>query len=254
MSRAFRTDLVRIGASALRASVRVVAVRIAADQTVLVAPGKDGFYGTSDLGETWKRMTGAEWTLLWHFPNVIVAPSDPSTRYTEDPVGIIKRSQDSGKTWVQPQPIIEGVSAAEMAFRVSGEHDYVLEFDFASVHPLKPLTIYATGTVGPPRRPGGDFREQYVLKGMYVSDDGGENWRQFSDRVGIFNKYPRRVVLGASPANADVMFSEGEHGILRSTDGGQTWMPVGESELLNREPLDVNDKAEGVTTGGRMPC
>jgi hypothetical protein len=86
---------------------------------------------------------------------------------------------------------------------MSGEHDYVIEFEITAVHPLNPLTVYATARVGPPRKPGGDFREQYVLTGMYVSDDGGENWTQFSDEVGIFDKYPRRVVLGINPLNPD---------------------------------------------------
>ncbi len=135
-----------------------------------------------------------------------------------------------------------------MAFLMSGEHhnDYVIEFEITAIHPLRPLTIYATAKVAPPRRPEGDFREQYPLKGMYISEDGGENWMQFSESVGTFNKYPRYVVLGISPSNPNVMFAAGERGILRSSDGGRTWRPVGQNDLLNLEPLDTEDRAAGI--------
>jgi hypothetical protein len=70
-------------------------------------------------------------------------------------------------TWVVPTLKIDGMSVAETAFRVSGDGSYVLEFELAGIHPLNASTIYATVTVLPPRKPEGDFREHYFLKGMY---------------------------------------------------------------------------------------
>jgi BNR/Asp-box repeat len=227
-------------------SARIVTVEVNEGRSVLVTSREGEFYGTSDLGKNWTLLSGGKWTMWGHFPSVILAPSQPSTRYKYEPVGVIKRSQDGGATWIEPRPTIEGRSAEDTAYRVSGANDYVLEFDITAVHPLKPLTIYATVSVGPPRRAGGDTREQYVFRGMYVSEDGGYDWRLFSEQVGVFNKYPRRVVLGISPSNPDVMYSEGEQGILRSTDGGKTWRPVGQSDLLNLEPLDTEDREDGV--------
>lgn len=81
---------------------------------------------------------------------------------------------------------------------------------------------------------------------MYVSDDGGENWTKFSDAVGIFDGYPHSPVLGINPQNPQIMFSQGEHGILRSQDGGNSWQPVGQSQLLNLEILDDEDRANGI--------
>jgi len=227
-------------------SARIVTVEVNEGRSVLVTAGDGGFYGTSDLGKNWTLLGSGKWTPWLHFPAVILAPSDPNTRYRYEPIGVIKRSQDGGVTWREPRPTVEGRSAQDTASRVSGADDYVLEFDISAVHPLKPLTIYATVRVGPPRREGGDTREQYVLKGMSVSEDGGYDWRLFSEQVGVFNKYPRRVVLGISPSNPDVMYSEGEQGVLRSTDGGKAWRPVGQSNLLNLEPLDTEDREDGV--------
>jgi hypothetical protein len=227
-------------------SARILAVEVNEGHSVLVTRGEGGSYGTLDLGKNWTRLSDSKWALWFHFPNAIFAPSDSSIRYRNEPVGVIKRSQDGGVTWSELRPTIEGRSAEDTAFRASGAHDYVLEFDISAVHPLKPLTIYATVNVAPPRRAGGDPRDRYVLKGMYVSENGGDDWKLFTEQVGAFNKYSRRVVLGISPSNSDVMFSEGERGILRSTDGGRVWRPVGQSDLLNLEPLDTDDKADGI--------
>jgi hypothetical protein len=229
-----------IKASSQGRYARVLGADAQAGRTVVVAAVGDKFYSTSDLGKTW--------ALVEHIahgdPNA--ALSDPNVVYGYKTNGVIMRSQDGGKTWVVPTPKIEGRSAAETAFRESAVRDYVLEFEIAAVHPLKPLTLYATITVVPPRRPGGDFREHYFLKGMFVSDDGGDNWRQASDQVGIFDKYPHSVLMGINPLNPDLMFSQGEGGILRSVDGGKVWRPVGQSDLLNLYPLDEDERTLGV--------
>lgn len=227
-------------------SFRIVTVEMNKERSVVVTAANGEFYGTSDLGRNWTPLKDSKWALWLQFPDVMPAPSDPSVRYRYEPIGIIQRSLNGGATWSEPRPTIEGRSAEDTAFRVSGARDYVLEFDISAVHPLKPSTIYATISVVPPRRPGGDSRQHYVLRGMYVSEDGGNDWTLFSQQVGIFNEYSKGVALGISPSNPDIMFSEGEHGILRSTDGGMVWRPVGQSDLLNLEPVDVNDRADGV--------
>jgi photosystem II stability/assembly factor-like uncharacterized protein len=220
--------------------LRVVEIEARTGTSVLVTAFDDGFYGTLDLGKTW---TLVEYR---YQGSGIIAASDPNVVYDYKKNGVIKRSENGGKTWVVPAPKIDGRSEAETAFRVSRIRDYVLEFEIAAIHPLQPMTVYATVTVVPPRRPGGDFREHYFLKGMYISEDGGENWRQFSDQVGIFDKYPHSVLLGINASDTDVMFSQGADGILRSVDGGRVWRPIGQSDLLNLEPLDEDERTRGV--------
>jgi hypothetical protein len=225
-----------------------------AGHTSITAGFRNGPHATSDYGEHWTPLTDKRSIFsatLWG----TVAPSNPNTIYQYESNGVITRSEDSGNTWVKPSPKVDGRSAAAIALLMSGHHhdDYVIEFEIAAVHPLRPLTIYATAIVGPPRRPEGDFREQYPLSGMYVSDDGGENWTQFSNSVGLFNKHGNRyAVLGISPSNTDVMFAEGERGVLRSSDGGRTWRSVGQSDLLNLQPLDTEDRAAGIQVPNRQ--
>lgn len=211
-----------------------------------------GSQRTNDYGEHWTALSGKaakHVAQLWGK----VAPSDPNTIYKYESNGVITRSDDGGKKWVKPSPTIDGKATAEIASGMSGEHDYLIEFEISAIHPHKPLTIYATLRVGPPRHAGGDDREQYAMKGMYVSDDGGNTWKKFSDAVGIFDKYPKSVVLGINPSNPDVMFGEGEPGVLRSGDGGKTWSSVGQSDLLNLQPLDREDRDAGIRVPKRVP-
>jgi photosystem II stability/assembly factor-like uncharacterized protein len=213
-------------------------------RTAIVATAGVVPYRSFDYGAHWALAKGepARRTKLWSD----VTQLDVNTLYQYESNGVITRSDDGGRTWVKLSPKIDGKSTEDTAFLISSEHDYVVEFEMTAVHPMKPHTIFATLTIGPRRKPGGDFRQRYFLQGMYISEDGGEHWTQFSGQVGIFDSYPNHVVLGINPWTPDIMFSNGEHGLLRSNDGGKTWRVVGESDLLNLEPLETDDRDEGI--------
>jgi hypothetical protein len=206
------------------------------------------FYGTTNLGAHWAPLDGVPRTTLVYTPEAVISPSQPRVMYAYENIGILKRSIDGGMTWTIPRPHVQGLSGTQKAFAVSHDPSYVLKVELAAIHPVKPLTIYATIRVAPPEGSKANFSPRYFLKGMYISEDGGDNWVHFSDEVGIFDKYPRHVVLGINPTDDKIMFSEGQLGILHSRDGGNSWIPVGQSELLNQEPLDTQDRSEGIFT------
>jgi photosystem II stability/assembly factor-like uncharacterized protein len=230
---------------------RIVTIEPNERGVMLVATSGDHLYGSFDVGKTWSSLTGDRWTLFGRYPSVVVAPSDPTVMYRYDPNGTIKKSTDGGATWAETHPRLDGRSAKDVAFAVGGKPYYVLEIEIAAVHPRRALTVYGTMRIASRQRVGEPYREQYFLRGMYVSEDGGENWTRFSDQIGRFTPIPRSISLGISPSNPQVMFSEGEHGILRTVDGGRSWRPVGESDLLNLVPLDVEDRSEGILISTR---
>jgi hypothetical protein len=227
-------------------AARVIGAQVREGSAILVTTVAGGFYATSDFGKNWTAIRGGNLTLLKRFPDAILTPSDPKTVYKYGTIGRIERSQDGGVTWIQPRPVVDGIPAEDMAFRLTAKRSYVLEFEIAAADPIKPLTIYATITSGPRRGQTANFSKRYFVKGMYVSEDGGDNWRRFSENVGIFDIHASRIVLGLSPVNPDVMFGEGQQGVLRSVDGGKTWVDVGQSALLNTEAVDKEERDHNV--------
>ncbi|HEX5961439.1 MAG TPA: hypothetical protein VFY97_09375 [Rhodanobacteraceae bacterium] len=56
--------------------------------------------------------------------------------------------------------------------------------------------------------------------GLYVSDDGGANWKRASGESWLENDYFGRITV--DPRNPDVVYASGQS-IRKSTDGGKTW-------------------------------
>jgi photosystem II stability/assembly factor-like uncharacterized protein len=218
--------------------VSLVTVDETSTVPVIVINDDNVYYQSADFGNHWSRTD-------WPEGAVFSAPSNRNIIYGYVKNGIIQRSIDGGKNWTTHESTIDGVPSNQLAFKLSGGNDYIAEIDIVAVHPAKPLTVYATIRILPQRNHESTGLPSYFLEGMYVSEDGGDRWMKFSDKVGIFDRYPRRVVLGINPADTNLMFSEGERDILKSNDGGKTWNTVGESEILNQQPIERNDGDNG---------
>lgn len=66
------------------------------------------------------------------------------------------------------------------------------------------------------------------ISGIYVSRDYGDNWELSSLR--LLDDSP--IAIG--DRNRNLLFGVNKDGLVRSVDGGQTWMPVGEQKELRR--------------------
>jgi len=214
--------------------VALVTIDETSTNSAIVILDDDMYYKSLDYGNHWSRID-------WPEGAVLSAQSNRNVAYGYVKNGIIQRSMDGGQHWTIPRITIDGVPSNQAASRISGSDSYIAEIDIAAVNPTRPLTIYATIRIVPQRNNKSTGLPSFFLEGMYVSEDGGDRWMRFSDKVGIFDEYPRRVVLGINPADTNIMFSEGERDILRSNDGGKTWDAVGESEILNSQPSERKD-------------
>src|SRR5439155_19390506 len=91
-------------------------------------------------------------------------------------------------------------------------------------HPVKKGVIFATLT------------EQGKKNGIWLSEDGGENWRQLSEDLPVSETFGR-TSLAISLSDLDVVYAFAQNtlsggsdqlrGVFRSADGGGTWREIG---------------------------
>lgn len=186
---------------------------------------------------------GVDWTFLRDLPqgvDVDIDPVTPTTVYASSSVEGVLRSTDGGVSWV-------GVNSG------LGSGAHVLH-----VHPAQPSTIYATADDEEMYRSddGGDswsslgtgpiqtgFRavaldpvQPDVLyagteAGPFVSGDGGTSWIPIL--TGIRNTIVRSIAL--HPSTPGTAYAVATHvgvehrfgGIVRTTDAGASWTPLG---------------------------
>jgi photosystem II stability/assembly factor-like uncharacterized protein len=105
------------------------------------------------------------------------------------------------------------------------------------VHPLEPKTLYAGISIVPWPDSAGELKTRR-LEGVYRSTDGGEHWQKFTEEIQAFGlNWTQALAFGVSPAEPNIFFGVGHHGVEKSKDGGKTWQAVGQADLLNSRPL-----------------
>lgn len=180
------------------------------DNTSIVYAGTDeGLYKSTDGGETWRRAsTGLTCAgLSQGVSSLVIDPSSPSILYAIAVDGIYK-SIDGGAAWAKI--LAEGMGGSvvdetgEMAGSVSGS---------LVVAPTSPSTLYA-----------------WTAAGLFRSDNGGTDWQHLggASLLGVepeFADYIGDVPLlcGDDP---NVVLASTYLGIVRSADGGRTWVKV----------------------------
>jgi photosystem II stability/assembly factor-like uncharacterized protein len=136
-----------------------------------------------------------------------------------------------------PQYVIGGKSRDQFAAQVGGRDGFRLDVSIVAVDPTQPRTLYAALRVV------SWFDSDLHLKshnvdGVYQSVDGGEHWRKFTSEILPFNlSWAGVSALGISPGNPNLMIGSGRHGIEKTVDGGKTWVPVGQVDLLEARPV-----------------
>ena len=204
---------------------KVRCVTIAPDNPRRIYAGAEPIdvFVSEDLGETWQRITS-----IWDVPSVpdvfypgvvephvrqiTIDPTDPNTMYAALQEGYMVKTTNRGETW-----------------RLL-DKDFDRDVHCIVLDPEDTNRIFiATG--------GGDSRRKQVSgRALYMSEDGGENWRPIA--MNITQDYS--VPLTMHPTNHDVLFSAAANSnpgtwrreggaqstMMRSRDGGETWEPL----------------------------
>jgi photosystem II stability/assembly factor-like uncharacterized protein len=172
--------------------------------TVLISCDMTGSYITHDAGKSW-RMFNLRGVVRFF----VFDPLDRKVIYAQS--SGLWRSQDEGETWrlIYPNP------SAVKSIKMSSDHSD--EDIIAQPNPLGDITAMVIDPF--------DSKTFYVAAGdrrkatsaLFVSHDGGQNWKREGDLPGLADKL---WVNPHSPALARMLLIAGSHFILKKTSSG----------------------------------
>ncbi|HEU4471485.1 MAG TPA: hypothetical protein VFR58_10395, partial [Flavisolibacter sp.] len=185
----------------------------------------EGIYKSMDAGKTWKLM-GLEKTRNLH--RIIIDPKNPDivyaaaigNPYAEHPERGVYKTTDGGQTW----------NRILYTNDTSGCADLVMD-------PSNPNKLIAN--MWQHRRTPWGFRSGGAGSGLYITVDGGKNWKKLGKEDGLPSGNLGRIGLAFAPSMSSRVYAMVEatkNGLYKSEDGGFRW------ELINSEPQWVTNR------------
>ncbi|MDH4135180.1 MAG: hypothetical protein OEW09_00465 [Anaerolineae bacterium] len=183
------------------AQVRDIAVDPTAAGRVFAA-ARSGLFLSTDGGDDWAGLSyPPAASLEWYV--VAIDPTDSQhVLAANNWNGVILQSHDGGRAW---RP-------------VSQRPDESMSWRAIAFAPSDPATVYA-GTSA--FFSAGTFDDWMPAGGIYVSHDGGASWTMAND---VLSQEANVTSLAIDPHDPQVVYAAtGNHGLLKTTDGGQSW-------------------------------
>jgi photosystem II stability/assembly factor-like uncharacterized protein len=182
-----------------------------------------GVFRTLDAGKTWNYM-GLNQTRNIH--RIIADPENPDIIYVgatgypwgDTPDRGVYKSTDGGKTWNKILFINE----------TTGVGDLVMD-------PVNPNKIFAG--MWDHRRWPWFFRSGGPGSGLYMTIDGGNNWKKLGKEEGLPDGELGRIGLAISRSQPNIVYAiieSKQNGLYRSEDGGYKWHKVADKSVASR--------------------
>jgi photosystem II stability/assembly factor-like uncharacterized protein len=186
----------------------------------------NGIYRSLDGGHTWKHL-GLE--ASEHISRIALDPTDPNVAYVaalgrawgENAERGVFKTTDGGKTWRKVLYVDEKTGAADL-----------------KMDPQNPNKLFAA--LWQFRRWPWSFRSGGPGSGLYVSYDGGESWKRYTEDDGLPKGELGRIGVDVSRSDPRIVYAlvEAEKNVLlRSEDGGRTWRSVNEDPQTGSRPF-----------------
>ena len=220
----------------LTASIGSVAIQQSNPSVVWVGTGEGnprnslnggfGIYKSLDAGKTWKVM-GLEKTR--HIHRVIIDPTNPDIVYAaaigspwgEHPERGVYKTTDGGKSWKQ---ILFNNNK-------TGAADLVMD-------PANPNKLMAA--MWEHKRDPWFFNSGGKGSGLYITHDGGENWKKATDKEGFPKGDLGRIGVAISRSNPNTVYALVEakkNALYKSIDGGFKWNKINEKSDIGNRPF-----------------
>ncbi len=220
----------------LTASIGAVAIQQSNPSVVWAGTGEGnprnslnggfGIYKSLDAGKTWKAM-GLEKTR--HIHRVIIDPTNPDIVYAAaigSPWGEHKergvyKTIDGGKTW--KQILFTNIK--------SGAADLIMD-------PTNPNKLIAA--MWEHKRDPWFFKSGGEGSGLYITHDGGENWKKITEKEGFPKGELGRIGVAIAPSEPNVIYALVEakkNALYKSEDGGFKWKMVNNKPGIGNRPF-----------------
>ena len=185
--------------------------------------GGYGIYRSLDAGRSWQLM-GLEKTR--HIHRIIVHPANPEVIYVgaigspwgPHPERGVFKSTDGGQSWEQVLKVNDLTGVADMV-----------------MDPKNPDKLFVA--MWEHRRWPWFFKSGGEGSGLYLTVDGGENWKQLTSDDGLPGGELGRMGLAVAAGNNNYVYAlieSKKNAIYRSTDGGYTWEKRGDRNFGGR--------------------
>ncbi|HML17745.1 MAG TPA: hypothetical protein VK419_11995 [Bryobacteraceae bacterium] len=216
-------------------SIGVVAVAPSDPNIIYVGSGEglqrpdlstgDGIYKSTDAGKTWTHLGLRDGQQIG---GIAIDPRDPNRVFAAvlgHPYGPneergVFRSTDGGATWNKVLYNDQNTGARDVMF-----------------DPSNPRKVYAVMWAA--RQYPWEASANGPGSGIFVSNDGGSDWRQLILGLPTFEDGLGPMSIGISPSNPRRMYARveatREGGFYRSDDGGENWQRVSnEARVIGR--------------------
>ncbi|SOE19866.1 Uncharacterized protein SAMN06298216_0367 [Spirosomataceae bacterium TFI 002] len=192
-----------------------------------------GIFKSMDGGKTWKSM-GLEKTVIIH--RILIDPNNPNVVYvgaTGNPFAShqergVYKTTNGGETWERILFTNEN----------SGVGDFVMD-------PTNPNKLLVN--MWEHKRTPYDFKSGGAGSGMYLTYDGGKNWKKLTDKNGLPKGDLGRMGFAIAPSDPNIIYAlveSDKNALYKSFDGGEKWEKITDDEdIANNRPFYFFDLA-----------
>lgn len=188
--------------------------------------GGEGIYKSLDAGKSWTRM-GLEKTRNIH--RVVIDPTNPDVVYAAaigSPWGIhpergVFKTTDGGKSWKKILYTNDKSGAADLV-----------------MDPTNPNKLIAA--MWEHKRDPWFFKSGGEGSGLYMTHDGGSNWKKITEEDGLPKGELGRIGVAIAPSEPNVVYALVEakkNALYKSTDGGFTWKMINKKSDIGNRPF-----------------
>ncbi len=201
----------------------------------------NGIYKSMDGGRTWTHLGLDE---SEHIHRILLDPNDPGIAYVaalgrewgENAQRGVFKTEDGGATWRKILYVDERTGAAD------------LEMD-----PSNPNKLIAA--MWDYRRWPWSFRSGGPGSGLYITVDGGRNWKKLTEADGLPSGELGRIGLAIAPSDPSIVYAfiEAEKNALyKSQDGGHSWSMISDGTNIGNRPFYYADLRVDPTDANRV--